>query len=422
MWWGIFIFNPLLSLISFSALSLEEIMTHHDTVLARTAEVVGDWMQASLVGQHHPVAGVSFGRVLSTLVSIDAFVVLAAALLTGYVGINGLIRRMSMDRCLPQFLLIANPWTGTDSFILVGFFLLCVSQVVILDSNVEALGGVYCYAFLTVMTIFAVGNIILKIKRPSLPREISVSWLHSVAGLVSVVLALMGNVLGKPELLTYFFVYFLIVGVLVLLMFQRVRILKLVYKLLKPSPLSSTKQETEPPELALSASDIEDYRVGEGEALLAPLPPSPPPPANRPKGHRRGVSSYLTALSSTLKNVQDVPFVFFCKHDDLHMLNKAVLYIKANEQTNKIIIVHCLQGVETNADMLAEHVKLVDLLYPQVKVSLLVINNSFGAATVEWLSQALDVPINAMFISCPDQNFAMKVAQLRGMRIITSND
>ena len=36
MWLGIMIFNPLLSLISFSALSLDEVMEHHDTVLART--------------------------------------------------------------------------------------------------------------------------------------------------------------------------------------------------------------------------------------------------------------------------------------------------------------------------------------------------------------------------------------------------
>ena len=224
MWAGVMFFNPLLSLISFSCLRLDDIMEHHDTVLARTAHVVGGWLQNSLHFPEH----FQIGPIFSALVSIDAFIVLAAALLTGYVGINGLIRRMAMDRCLPQFFLKQNPWTGTDSFILVGFFLLCVSQVVALDSNVEALGGVYCYAFLSVMTIFAFGNILLKIKRPSLPREIWVSWLHSIVGLLSVLVALMGNILGKPELLTYFFVYFLIVGTLVLIMFQRVRIMRLL--------------------------------------------------------------------------------------------------------------------------------------------------------------------------------------------------
>ena len=149
MWIGVMVFNPLLSLVSFAAMPLQEIMDNKDTVLARMARVVGEWFQGCLFIPEHYV---SLGSLFSFIISVDAFIVLAAALLTGYVGINGLIRRMSMDRCLPQFFLISNPWTGTDSFILCGFFLLCVSQVILLDSDVEALGGVYCYAFLTVMT------------------------------------------------------------------------------------------------------------------------------------------------------------------------------------------------------------------------------------------------------------------------------
>jgi amino acid transporter len=416
MWAGVMFFNPLLSLISFSALDVTEIMEHKNTVLARTAHTMGHWIQTQLHFPEHFI----MGPIFSFIVSIDAFIVLAAALLTGYVGINGLIRRMSMDRCLPQFFLIKNPWTGTDSFILVGFFLLCVSQVVILDSDVEALGGVYCYAFLSVMTIFAFGNILLKIKRPGLPREITTSWLQSIVGLIAVVIALLGNVLGKPELLTYFFVYFLIVGVLVLIMFQRVRIMRLAYKLLKPKKKSSAR-------ISGTDSESDDEFSSEGKPLIVQsagdldtenqaktIMGMPPPPSPIQK------QSCISALSSAMKSVQDVPFVFFCKHDDLHMLNKSMLYIQENEQTNKIIVVHCSN--DTDADSLTEHVKLVDLLYPKVKISLLVINSQFNAATVEWVSQALGVPVNAMFISCPDETFAMKVSQLRGMRIITSNN
>lgn len=436
MWAGVMFFNPLLSLISFSCLRLDEIIEHKDTVLARTAHVVGAWIQKEL----HFSEDYRLGPYFSALVSVDAFIVLAAALLTGYVGINGLIRRMAMDRCLPQFFLIKNPWTGTDSFILVGFFLLCVSQVVALKSDVEALGGVYCYAFLSVMTIFAFGNILLKVKRPTLPREISVSWTQSILGLTSVLIALMGNVLGKPELLTYFFVYVLLVGVLVLVMFQRVRIMRLLYKILKNSQPKKEDDATddddsdEMEDILKSPAIVRKMSTGfaghsrrdswsnswraddeltssERDQLVPP--PLPPPPEVQKE-------TCLSALSAELKKVQDVPFIFYCKHDDLHMLNKAVLYIQGNEQTNKIIIVHCADFDEQNLATFSEHVKLLDLLYPRVKISLLIVNSTFNAATVEWLSQALDVPINAMFISCPDANFAMKVSQLRGMRIIAS--
>ncbi|GMH69681.1 hypothetical protein TL16_g05218 [Triparma laevis f. inornata] len=176
MWRGVMIFNPLLSLISFAALPIDVITVNKDTVLAGTAEIIGHWIRKSLDFPEH----FQVGEIFSFWVSIDAFVVLAGAVLTSYVGINGLIRRMAMDRCLPQILLYKNPYTNTDSLILFGFFALCVSQVILLDCDVEALGGVYCYAFLSVMSIFAFGNMILKVKRPSLPRIHKTSWLASI--------------------------------------------------------------------------------------------------------------------------------------------------------------------------------------------------------------------------------------------------
>lgn len=416
MWAGIMIFNPLLSLISFSALQMSEIMDNTDTVLARTAQVVGQWIQAefSIPDQY------KLGPAFSTLVSLDAFIVLAAALLTSFIGINGLIRRMSMDRCLPQFLLVQNPFTGTDSFILVGFFLLCVSQVLLFDSNIAALGGVYCYAFLSVMTIFALGNMLLKVKRPSLPREISVSWSHAMLGFISVLIALMGNILGKPQLLTYFFVYVFVVGSLVFAMFQRVRIVRLIYKLLrrqrKALRIKTGRMVDGSRDDDASIVSQSTYNTaGEDDTIDGDTVDEEAIPLIE-----RKKLSCLTSLSKTLKKFQNVPFVFFCKHDDVHLLNKAILYIQQNEQTNKIIIVHCAN--DTDTALLTEHVQLMDLLYPKTKISLLILDSPFSPAAIEWVSQALKVPINAMFISCPDENFAMKVNQLRGMRIITSYD
>lgn len=417
MWAGIMIFNPLLSLISFSALEMSEIMGNTDTVLARTAHVVGRWIQTKFSFPDHYKLGPAF----STMISMDAFIVLAAALLTSFIGINGLIRRMSMDRCLPQFLLLQNPFTGTDSFILVGFFLLCVSQVLLFDSNIAALGGVYCYAFLAVMTIFAIGNMLLKAKRPSLPREVSVSWPHALLGFISVLIALLGNILGKPQLLTYFFMYVLIVGSLVFAMFQRVRIVRLIYKLLRrqrkalrSKGVKSTTENAKDDDASIVSQSTYnptgDDDTIDGDTVAEEA---------TPLIDRRKLKC-LSSLSRTLKKFQDVPFVFFCKHDDVHLLNKAILYIQRNEQTNKIIIVHCANSTDTK--LLTEHVKLMDLLYPKTKISLLILDSPFSPAAIEWVSQALKVPINAMFISCPDENFAMKVNQLRGMRIITSYD
>ena len=60
---------------------------------------------------------------LHWLISIDAALVLSGAVLTSFVGVNGLVRRMTLDRCLPQFLLKTNR-RGTTHRIIIGFFLL----------------------------------------------------------------------------------------------------------------------------------------------------------------------------------------------------------------------------------------------------------------------------------------------------------
>ncbi len=86
------------------------------------------------------------GRPLAALVSLDAVLVLSGAVLTSFVGVN---------------------------WILVGFFGLCVSILVITGGRIEALAGVYTLAFLSVMALFALGNVLLKYRRERLPRAVS---------------------------------------------------------------------------------------------------------------------------------------------------------------------------------------------------------------------------------------------------------
>ena len=465
MWMSVFVINPVLSVICFAALDLDAITSDQDVVLANTARAIGDWIKSS--------TGSSFdvGDLFSTWLSIDAFVVLSGSVLTAYVGINGLIRRMALDRCLPQSLLYKNPVTHTDSVILCGFFGLCVSQVLLLNCDVEALGGVYCFAFLSVMTIFAAGNMILKVKRPSLPRTYSVSWLHSFVGCISVIIALLGNIFGKPELLLYFFVYFVFVFSFVLIMFKRVALLRLAAKVLSAppsndmasktmrnmysmlsassSPYSSsspvdgsinTAQAAEPllpvpaaaaeSNVALRKSSLRDELLehcrsgNDGPATDADLESSQPPAVVASGG-------CLQNVIAAIAKARDTPFVFYLKHDDLYILNKAVMYVALNETTSRLIVVHCC-GAESrsmsvaelreNKRMMGEHVQLIDVLYPKTRISLLLVQEAFSLDVVEWLSEELAIPTNAMFISCPDETFALKLSQLRGMRIITHNE
>ncbi len=119
---------------------------------------------------------ISGGIWLATLVSIDAVVVLSGAVLTSYVGVTGLLERMTLDRVLPGYLLKKNR-RGSSYRISAVFFLLSVSILLITHGAVEELAGVYTISFLLVMGLFAIGNILLKLKREKLPRPEKASWL-----------------------------------------------------------------------------------------------------------------------------------------------------------------------------------------------------------------------------------------------------
>ena len=163
---------------------------------------------------------------LRKLVSVDAFLVLSGSVLTSYVGVTGLIHRMSLDRCLPGFLLAENRFFHTRHFIIFGFFGVCTSLFYIVNRRVLILGSIYAIAFLCVMALFASGNLLLKYKRPRIRREYKARVITVLLGLVAVVLGIYGNIVINLANMKYFILYLGVTLLCVIIMFQRVRILK----------------------------------------------------------------------------------------------------------------------------------------------------------------------------------------------------
>ena len=108
MWIAVSVFNPIMSFLALGLLPLAAIQQVPPDLLAQ-------------------MGNISAGPTLGILVSVDAVLVLSGAVLTSYVGVVGLIRRMSLDRCLPQVLLKRNRARKTNHFIILSFFLVCVS-------------------------------------------------------------------------------------------------------------------------------------------------------------------------------------------------------------------------------------------------------------------------------------------------------
>jgi amino acid transporter len=353
MWIAVAIFNPLISLLAMGLLPLQQIGANKEDLLA----------QMGLIAS---------GRLLQIWVSVDAVLVLSGAVLTSYVGVIGLVRRMTLDRCLPQFLLQENKWRGTNHWIILFFFLLCFSILYITAGGISILAGVYTLSFLGVMALFAVGNILLKVKRERLPREVRASWGAVFIGLLAVCAALLGNVLLNPVYVRIFAIYFIIAVTVVGLMLLRVHILKAA--------------------LAISRSVVEKIR-----------------------SINRHINQWIIAL---IDKINSQAVVFFSKGDNLASLNRAALYVLENEQTRRLIVVHCYEDEENIPTTLAEQLKTIDKIYPQLRIDLMLVKGKFGPELIERLSQRMCVPKNYMFIGTPGDRFPHNIAELGGVRLI----
>ncbi len=85
MWLLASFFNPAMALLALGVCSRQELLSHPNDILV----VMGHKSGGSWLGH---------------LVAVDATIVLAGGVLTAYVGVGGLVKRLAMDRCLPQVL------------------------------------------------------------------------------------------------------------------------------------------------------------------------------------------------------------------------------------------------------------------------------------------------------------------------------
>jgi amino acid transporter len=352
MWVVVTVFNPLLAFLAIAVLPLATVNNHTETLLSYLGTSTG-------------------GRWLGIVISVDAVAVLSGAVLTSFVGVSGLMQRMTLDRILPQFFLKANA-AGSNYIILITFFLLCLSVLVITNGELGPLSGVYTISFLSVMAFFALGNLLLKGKRPNLPRPVYAGILTVVLALAGVLLALFGNIRLHPDYLIVFLEYFLPALALVTIMLNRLAILNLalvgVEKLAKHFP---------------SASRLVRLR-----------------------------------LQRQLHELSKQEFVFFTKGDNVVNLNQVMAYVVENEFTNRLKIVTFQKEGEKTPDELLTDIRVLDRAYTQIEVEFVSLEGQFGPDMIEKLSQEWKIPKNFMFIGSPGDQFPYQISELGGVRLI----
>ena len=359
MWSIVSVINPLMALFALALFTIPVLQSdeYQNTLLIEMGKYVG-------------------GEWVAMLIAIDAFLVLSGAVLTSFVGVTGLLERMTLDRIMPPFFLKKNK-RGSSYRIIIMFFLLSISVLLITNGNVKLLAGVYTISFLSVMALFGIGNILLKVKRNQLPRPEKASWFAVIIAISAVLIALLGNILmpsrdGLPSNLTVFLYYFIPTILFIIIMLNRTVLLKFLLKSI--------------------------------DAIFDPI--------------RLFVIKLDKSIQKIVDDINGQEFVFFTKGDNIATLNKVMLYITKNEHTKKIKIVLAKNQQHSLPENLPQEIEFLDKEYPEIDIEFVVVEADFTPELIKKLSNEWNIPINFMFIGSPSNRFPYKIEELGGVRLI----
>lgn len=348
---GVIIFNPLITLVVLQSLNLHTIAQVKDFVLADSALQIG-------------------GVGLKYLVVADAFLVLSGAVLASFVGASGLLYRMTLDHCLPSTILLPKLRSRNQNTtrIIIAFALLCLSILFVTKGALLSLAGVYTISFLGVMTLFAFGNVILRMTRPELKRTYRGPLVYAFIAAAATAAGIVGNILIDPKNLVYFLTYFIPAIALVMTMIFR------------------------------------DYVL---EAILHAVEPFP---------------FLYSRVRPWFEHVIRPRIILFAHHP--HKLYHSLEYIRKNETSRNITVVFCKEAGEQSEVLLKKFQQYIATfkeasVFENLSITLAVEEQqAFGPEVVKAYANRFRIQHNNVFIGSIHDSHDFSFEQLGGVRII----
>lgn len=349
MWVAVTIFNPVIALLALGLRPIADIARHQDDLISVLGLQVG-------------------GKVLHTLIVADAFLVLSGAVLTSYVGVTGLMHRMTLDQCFPQFLL-KKTRRGSYPRIILIFMVLCLSILYLTGGKLLALAGVYTISFLGVMTFFAIGNILLRVNRRELKRTYQAGWVTVILGALATTAGIIGNLIIDFRFLGYFAVYFVPAVIGGILAYFRIPLLRGVLILID-------------------------------RAL-------------------QGIGKWRLGVHEKIEEITNVRVVVFVGWGTLPRMVAAFNYINRNEDCRNVLVFRFFSQENPEDELrLHRNLGIIRELYPQLTVEYMARKGDFSPESVDALSKELDVPKNMMFTGSLTHALPFSLQDLGGVRVI----
>lgn len=305
------------------------------------------------------------------MVVVDAVVVLCAGVLTGILSACELLVKLSCDLILPRVFLATVPATGAPYVAVISFIAFSALIYASTGANLIVISQMFAMVWLAVMALFPVSLLLLRFSRPRLPRASQCS-LFVVAGAISVTVTVAaGNVAIDPTIAGWFALYLIILLVLFYTSQNKVTILRWVYWAYDQLPWLHKR----------------DFTKGWGDGLIR---------------HMRKLRRQEVCL--------------LVKTDEINNLFNMILYVRRNEETSHLKIVHFHSG-DIPSEMEA-NARILDEAFPEITVDLMFVEGQFDPKNLAALAHHLKIPRSLMFMSSPGPNFRYSVAEL-GTRIIS---
>ncbi|KAG1859294.1 amino acid permease-domain-containing protein [Suillus subluteus] len=305
------------------------------------------------------------GRWLRIMVVVDAVVVLCAGVLTGILSACELLIKLSCDRVLPRVFLATVPATGAPYVTVVSFIAFSALIYAGTGANLIVVSQMFTMVWLAVMALFPISLILLRFSRPRLPRASQCSLIVVVGAISVTVTIAAGNVAIDPIIAGWFALYLVILLVLFYMSQNKVTILRWIYWAYDQLPWLHRLQLT--------------------------------------KGWGDG-------LTQRMRSLRRREVCLLAKTDEINNLFNMILYVRHNEETSCLKIVHFHSG---DCGFL-----VLDEAFPEITVDLMFIEGQFDPKNLAALAHHLKIPRSLMFMSSPGPNFLYPVAEL-GTRIIS---
>ncbi|KAJ7342876.1 amino acid permease-domain-containing protein [Mycena albidolilacea] len=314
------------------------------------------------------LAQISAGPWLRKWIVVDAAVVLCGGVLTGILSATELFSQLAYDRVVPQVFLRVLPVSGAPYVSVLVFTGMSGVLYASTGASLAIVSKMFSLVWLTVMALFPLALLLLRFNRGRMPRARTAPMGCVVLALVLTPVVFAGNVAIDPSTAGYFAAY--LIGVLVVFAAtqNQVHLLRAVYWAYDQYPARS--------------------------------------------------KMWGAALVGVIARLKRQPVCILVRTDEINHLLHMLLYVRENEETSCVKVVHFCDAESGVPSELEANAKILDEAFPEITIDLIIVQGLFSPSNVAALAHRLQIPPSLMFMSCPGPRFTYPIAEF-GARVIS---